>query len=50
MRIRPITPLVALLLTFGVVACDDTADGIRSDAEDLRDEVDDAVDDLQDDQ
>lgn len=47
MRTRLATILSILLLALGVAACDDTADGVGEDAEQIQEGADDAVDDLE---
>lgn len=48
MRTRLTALLTMLLLSFGVVACDDTVDGLQEDAEDIQEGAGDAADDLED--
>ncbi|MGI9015497.1 MAG: hypothetical protein ACR2HR_00080 [Euzebya sp.] len=47
MRSRLTTILIVVLLAVGVVACDDTSQGLQDDAQDIQEGVEDAVDDLQ---
>ena len=48
MRYRLTTALTILLLSFGVVACDDTGEGIEEDAEEIQEGAGDAAEDLED--
>ncbi|HUG84359.1 MAG TPA: hypothetical protein VMM13_07325 [Euzebya sp.] len=47
MHTRLTAALTVLLIALGVVACDDTVEGLRDDAEDIQEGAGDAVDDLQ---
>lgn len=43
MHHRLLTLLVALLLPFGAVACDDTGEGLQQDVEDIESEVEEEI-------
>lgn len=48
MRTRFASLLTVFLLAFGVVACDDTADGVGEDVEDIEEGAGDAGEELED--
>lgn len=47
MRTRLTVTLMILGLALGAAACDDTADGVQDDAQEIQDGADDAIEDLE---